>query len=383
MLDVVTVLLWGLAAFYAVFIGWLAIGFRRVRRECPPAFSPERRPTVSVIVPARNEAERILQCLQSVAHNDYPPDRFEIIVVDDFSSDTTATRVRALIDAAIATPGPRLRLLSMHEHAEVPTGRKQDALHVGISAARGEIIMTTDADCRVRPGWIRSMTSAFTRSTGFVAGPVRYDPGPTLFGRFQALEFMALVATGAGGMGMGRPNMCNGANVAYRRAVYLAHGAHLDGPAADEVLAQHLARHTSWAVRFCGQPDAVVETQPLLRFRAFWRQRRRWAGTGPRYPGKPLVATILTVYAFYVVLLATALALPLAPALTPSVLGVLGLKMGSELLLLAPACIHFGQQRLLRYYVIEQPLQVFYVVMVGVAAIVAPPAWKPVTTSHD
>lgn len=359
------------AGFYAALIAYFAVGFRRVRRASVPRIEAKRLPSVSVVVAARNEAGTIAACIRSILANAYPPGRLEVIVVDDGSTDGTADRVGRLQASA-----PSLSLVRLRGPQESGRG-KRAALDAGIAQARGEIILTTDADCTVGPGWVRTMASRFTPETGFVAGPVRYRPGPTLFGRFQALEFLALIATGAGGIGMGRPNMCNGANVAYRRALYARyHDPHDETPASDEVLAQRLARETCWRIRFCAAPAALVETEPVLDVQQFWAQRRRWAGTGPRYPRRRLVAAILGVYAFYVLLLGGLAAAFVVPGLWGPVLAALGLKVGAEVALLWPACRHFGQPWLFRYYLPELPFQILYVVLVGVGAAVARPAWK-------
>lgn len=380
------------AVYYAALFGYFAVGFRRVRRAAASPYDtlPEAaRPFVSVVVAARDEASTIEACLRSILANDYPADRFEVIVVDDFSEDETAALVRRLqrqtrsILAGMdeeADDGASVRLVQMADFAEATTGHKHHALTRGIDHARGDLILTTDADCTVGPRWIDAMAASFTSDTGFVAGPVRYRPGPSLFGRWQALEFLALVATGAGGIGRGRPNMCNSANVAYRRAVYQQFATHRRdrpvNPGHDEVLAQHLAAETPWAVRFCADPAALVKTDPLLNVRAFWAQRRRWAGTGPRYPRRGLVAVILGVYLFYVLLLAGLVAVWLTPALWPIVAFAMGLKIISETTLLYPACVQFGQRRLFRYFLPAQLAQIPYVVFVGVAAALGAPRWK-------
>lgn len=380
------------AVYYAALIGFFAVGFRRVRREGGPerATTMEPLPFVSVVVAARDEEEGIEACLRSILANDYPPDAFEVIVVDDFSEDETPTlvhrlqrqhhRVLAGNDEENKPDAASLRLIRMADYAESSAGHKRHALHRGIESARGGLILTTDADCDAGPRWIRTMTACFTDDTGFVAGPVRYRPGPTLFGHIQALEFLALVATGAGGIGMGKPNMCNSANVAYRREVYerfgLLHHEEAVSPADDEALAQRLAAETTWTVRFCAHPDALIETDPVLDARAFWAQRRRWAGAGPRYPRTGLVAVILGVYLFYVLLLSGLVAAVWMPALWPAVAGAVLLKIASETTLLYPACVHFGQRRLFRYFLPEQLVQIPYVVLVGAAAALGNTHWK-------
>lgn len=393
MILVYSIVLGLAAAYYAALISFFAAGFRRVRREITP--DPSKKslpgedvtPFVSIVIAARNEADSILSCLQSILANEYPASRLEVIVVDDFSEDETAAIVQQLqnkrrpVTAGYVeereTDEPPLRLVRMQDHASSASGHKRHALQQGIAMARGDLVLTTDADCTVGPRWIQSMIAYFNADTGFVAGPVRYRPGPTLFGRLQALEFLALVATGAGGIGMGRPNMCNSANVAYRRDVYERFSTLPNkGPADDEVLAQRLAADTAWNVRFCAHIDALVETDPVLNLRAFWTQRRRWAGTGPRYPHNGLVAIILGVYLFYMLLFWGGIALPFIPALWPAVAVALVLKVGAETSLLLPACRHFGQRWLFRYFLPEQLVQIPYVVLIGLAAALGRTHWK-------
>ena len=378
--------------YYGGLMSLFAWGFRRVRQTSRRQTSAEALPFVSVVVAARDEAASIEACLTSILNADYPKDRSEVIVVDDFSEDETAAtvqRVQRRLRASAVGVGTReaepeapkrLRLIRMSERIGAPTGHKGHALAQGIEAARGEILLTTDADCRVRPGWIREMTRAFGPNTAFVSGPVLYPPGRSRFGDVQALEFLGLVAVGAGAIGIGRPNLCNSANVAYRRAIYDALRPPSDAgplrPNEDEVLLQTIAARTTWDVAFCASPEAVVEAEPAADVRAFFQQRRRWAASGARYPSPALVALIAGVYLFYVMLLAGLVAAPFVPALWPVVLGTLGLKAASEALVLVPACRHFGRARLLGYFLPEQFLQIPYVVFIGAAGALAPVHWK-------
>lgn len=380
-----SVLLLGTGLFYAGLLGFLVWGFRRIRskhRSCSTA--SEDLPFVSVVIAARNEEKEIAACLRSVLKNDYPDECFEVIVVDDDSEDRTAAVVRrlqrrynpALVDAGgVAEHAPeRLRLVQLYGGN---TGHKHAALQRGIAAARGDLILTTDADCRARPGWLRAMANAFTPDTGFVAGPVRYRPGERLFGRLQALEFLGLQAFGAGGIGTGQPSICNSANVAYRREVYEAYAAsHTVGAAADELLLQHLADDPHWDVQFCADPAAIVETDPAPDLQAFLAQRRRWASMGPRYPRKALVATVAVLYLFYVLLLATPGLVWFSPVLILPLLIAFGLKFTAEAALLWPAARFFEQRRLLRYFPLAELLHLPYAVYVGAAGALGEVEWK-------
>jgi hypothetical protein len=420
------VALLGLGAVYAGVMGGFALGFRRVRRAevagptgggLPPVALPTNGtatngttvngtpssalPFVSVIVPARDEAAAISRCLRSILANDYPADRFEVIVVDDLSEDETPERVADLMrqvnrhpvpagieEAAGGSPPPlapspegeRLRLLRMPENLERAQAHKKRAITKGIAHARGEIILSTDADCAVRKGWIRAMAGRFDAETALVSGPVLYPVGHSPVRHVQALEFLGLVAVGAGAIGIGRPNLCNGANVAYRKAVFDALGGfagidHLTS-GDDELLMQKIAYETSWRVRFCPDREATVLTEGAPTLRAFFEQRRRWASKGTHYPDLTLRATVGAIYVFYVALLAGALALPWAPRLAKPLAGALALKALPEAALLGPACRHFGRGRLMGYFPLAQLAQIPYVVAIGAAGALGGYTWK-------
>ena len=104
------------------------------------------RPFVTVIVPVYNGADTIDTCVQSLLAQQYPPGRFEILVVNNASSDDTARRVR------------QYPVLLMHER------RKQSsyaARNCGIQAAHGELIAFTDSDCVAQPDWLQQLVAGF------------------------------------------------------------------------------------------------------------------------------------------------------------------------------------------------------------------------------
>ena len=389
MITPFAVLLLCLAFFYAGITVLFGIGFRKVvhRNSPPPLEAP---PFVSVVIPARNEEDTITACLQAIFSGDYPPDRYEVVVVDDGSTDQTAARVRTLQEEhqetsagrdATPCPSPALHLVQISDDAGASSGHKHAALARGIAAARGEILLTTDADCTTSPQWISSMIRHMTRDTAFVSGPVLYHTGRSVFGDLQALESLGLVALGAGAIGASRPILCNSANVAYRRSAYNrftsppSPGA--PAPAgSDEILIQRIANETDYEVAFCPHPGAAVlaETEPDLR--SFLQQRRRWAATGARYPGLSLRLAIGAVYAFYLLLSISLPMLLFAPGSWPVLAAAFLLKIASEAYLLIPACRYFDRQSLLRYFLPEQLVQLPYVVGIGLFSLLGPVYWK-------
>ncbi len=386
-----TALLLASGLLYALAVGSFAVGFRRVVRERDDVGMPsEPLPFVTVIVPARDEAASITDCLDSIFAGDYPEDHFEVIVVDDLSADATPALVRRAMQRVnrVAVPAgfepehdaePRLRLVQTPENLGRERAHKKRAIEKGIEHARGEIILTTDADGTVPTGWIRAMVATFDADTALVSGPVLYPTG-SVVANVEALEFLGLVAVGAGAIGAGRPNLCNGANVAYRKEVFASLGGfsgidHLTS-GDDELLMQKIAYTTDWRVRFCSDPDAAVLTEAPDSPRAFFEQRRRWASKGAHYPHPALVALIGAIYSFYVLLLGGLLALPFAPALAFPLAAGFALKALPEAALLGPACRQFGRSRLMAYFLPAQLLHLPYIVAMGAAGALGGYEWK-------
>ncbi|HEX9951309.1 MAG TPA: glycosyltransferase [Rubricoccaceae bacterium] len=382
-----------LGAAYAARLGGWAVGLQRVFREADArAPVPDARlPTVTVVVPARNEEATLGACLDSVLAQDYPAGLLNVIVVDDDSTDATADVVMDRMRAAfLAAPGvartepdddapdeadeppARLMLIRIPENRRRERAHKKAAIEKAVAQATGELILTTDADCTVPPGWARALASAFDGpETAFVSAPVAYTLGrrPSLFVRVQALDFFGLMACGAGSIGLGRPTLANGASVAYRRETFAALGGfsgvdHVTS-GDDELLMQKVAYQTPLDVRFCPDGAAVVETLPVHTLRAFVHQRRRWASKGALYPPR-LQAMLLGIGAFFIALVVAAVALPFVPALAPYLAAAVALKAAGDLAVLVPATRRFGQTRLLWGYPAHLVLHAPYSLLVAV-----------------
>lgn len=398
-------LLLGLAGVYALQVVAAAVGLRRTLRARPAAL-PGGAPFVSVIVPARDEAGVIERCLASIRACDYPFERFEIIVVDDLSEDATPEIVEALIARSRATArvavladgsedeevdephGPRMTLLRMPENLERTRAHKKRAIEKGVGQARGDIILTTDADCVVPRGWIRSMAASFgdvevdpdlARVTAFVSGPVLYRIERSPLMRMQALEFLGLVSLGAGLIGLGRPVTCNGANVAYRRDVFLTLGGfsgidHLTS-GDDELLMQKVDRQTPHRVRFCADTGAAVVTDGVRSLREFVQQRRRWASKGMHYP-RGIIAWGSALYLFHAALVAGAVAWPMVPAIGPAVAAAFMIDVVAGATLVGQAALHFRRPQLLAWLVPTEVLRLPYLVAIALAGAFGGFEWK-------
>lgn len=381
-----------LSGAYAWRLASFARGFRAVARQSDarPALPTAALPSMTIVVPARDEADSIGACVDAILAQDYPADRLEIIVVDDDSSDATPDLVRARMPRVVAgdvpadaPTGPALRLVQIPENRRRARAHKKAAIEKAVAHATGELILTTDADCHVPPTWARTMAAAFdTDAVAFVSGPVRYHlaPGAGLFSRLQAMDFFGLMACGAGGIGLGRPNLANGACVAYRRDVFERLGGFsgIDHVTSgdDELLMQKIAYGPAGLdVRFCAAPEAMVLTAPVESLRAFVHQRKRWASKGANYPPQ-LQRMLVGLVAFFFALTAAFVALPFAPALWPYVLGALGVKAVADLAVLVPSARRFGQTRVLAVFPLHLVLHAPHSLLVGILGPMGRFEWK-------
>ena len=266
------VTLLALAVLYLMGALWFYWGTRRGKKhrfEQTPLT-----PLVSVVVAARDEAACIGDCLQSLRTQDYPSDSYEIIVVDDHSSDGTAAIVEQWEDTAVA-----VQLVQSADR-----GSKKAALQTGVEVARGDIILTTDADCQVPSGWIRGLVAHFGPGVGMVIGVAQIGvPADISGGRsgYEAVDFTILMTCIWGSAGWGRPMAASGQNLAYHRAAYQAVGGYakvMHRASGDDVLLMQLIRATrQWKIAFADAPETFVRHPVTPSWRGLVSKRSRWA----------------------------------------------------------------------------------------------------------
>jgi cellulose synthase/poly-beta-1,6-N-acetylglucosamine synthase-like glycosyltransferase len=281
---------------YALLSGQLVRGLNNLNQPSHP--DPRQFPKVTVLIAARNEEFRIRKCLDCLAAQDYPRERTEILVVDDRSTDGTEG---ILSEYSARIPG--FGYFSIRETAPGLSPKKH-ALSQGLLRAGGDIIITTDADCIMGPGWIRSLVREFGPDTGLVSGlTTYYDAGAGLWKRIQDLEFFSYAVVAASLIGLKFPVNGNANNLAYRREVFdsvsgfATHGGIVSGD--DDFLIQAIHKQGRWAIRYVVTPESQVRTEPPGDLRLFWEQRKRWASKCSLYQPKQ-VAFLALIFAYYV-----------------------------------------------------------------------------------
>jgi poly-beta-1,6-N-acetyl-D-glucosamine synthase len=252
---------------YVVFLLFLWIGWKKATGRKEPLASDEQ--LITVVVPVRNEEKNIKRLLKQILDQDYGS--FEIICVDDHSDDETIKVLESLKD-------PRLRVMPNNGKG------KKKALTTAVQHARGQIILTTDADCSIQKSWLSTINRYFVHPRiQLVMGSVVMMNGRKLFSHMQQIEFVSLVGASASTAAMRHPLMCNGANLGFRKEAFIrvdGYEGNFDIASGDDefLMRKILGMYGDESVVFCAEKRSTVHTKSQPSLKAFVHQRIRWAG---------------------------------------------------------------------------------------------------------
>lgn len=326
---------------------------------------------VSVIVPFRNEANTLAFLLEDLSKQKYLA--FEIILVNDHSEDDSLKVISRICEKSSRLK-EQVRVVHCTEHSG-----KKAALTLGIVQAKGDIILTTDADCRVGNEWVESMLSHFTDDTMMVVGGVRLSAS-SFFEKLQQLEFVSLIGSGAATLGWNLPSMANGANLAYRKIAFEKVGGYAGNehiPSGDdEFLLRKIVDQYSEAVRFADHPTSIVETRPADTLKTFIQQRLRWAGKWRMHTGLFSKVLALSIFFFQLTFLTLPILLMFKIIAWPLALVVMGCKVVGEFLFLYPVSHRLGVKFPWLAFGALQFIYPYYVVAVGLLANGSKYTWK-------
>lgn len=281
---------------YVITIGLLIYGFDKIETTQNSNLFPKI--SFSIIVPFRNEETNFLNLLKSISELEYPKNWYEIIVVNDNSDDNS---VSIFNKWKLENQMIQSRLL---ENIRVSHSPKKDAIATAISQVKNEWIITTDADCIVSKNWLLAFDS-FIQSNDLemIVGAVILSPAlsrgeraktrKNIFAKFlnyfQFVDMLSLQGTTIGSFGLENPFMCNGANFAYTKNLFLELNG-FDGndkiASGDDVfLLQKAIQFRPEKVRYLKNRESIVFTKPEENWSKLFFQRVRWASKTVSYNG--------------------------------------------------------------------------------------------------
>ncbi len=239
---------------------------------------------ISVLIPVRNEATHIFRLLNVLRKQSYTP--VEYLVINDHSDDATVLEVERFQQLYPDFP---VRLLAL----ENTFSGKKAALTQGVNEAKGELIVTTDADVWPQENWLAVMAQAYEQTDAnlLVGGVgIRAIRPHSFLETVQTIEQTALQAFAGGWLMAGVPVLCSGANLAYPKKVFeQVHGYAGDTVTSgdDLFLMQRIQRLGKQKIHWVEDGDVLVETAASSSWQAFVQQRKRWSGKFFRYRSIP------------------------------------------------------------------------------------------------
>lgn len=317
---------------------------------------------VSVIVPARNEEKNLEFLLNDLKKQNYPFSNYEVILVDDHSDDSTSE-----IITRFSSANNNFLHISLQKNER----GKKSAIKKAVSLSKGDLILTTDADCRLSAMWISSFVFLYNKNKPkIIAGPVLMDYSGDFFSRMQSLEFISLIGSGAGAIGAGHPIMCNGANLAFEKEAFTEEmkQSNKDSFASgdDIFFMLKIKKSNPGSIVFNKSPDAIVRTVPNYTPSGFIAQRKRWVSKSRAYRDRDIIFTAILVFLINSLILI---------CLAGSFFSIIFLYLFSFLFLIKSIPDYFFLKRLCRFFnkpelmIVFLPLQIIYPLYIVFTAI--------------
>ena len=351
---------------YLFLIGSLIYGFDKIAEFKLEDSVPVTK--FSIIIPFRNEAKHLPQLLETIKHLNYPKTMFEVILVNDHSTDDSEAKINFNLKGLKAFD------ISVILNERKTNSPKKDAITTAIAIAKYDWIVTTDADCKLPKYWLDTFDNYLQKHRANVlVAPVTYDVASSFFERFQLLDILSLQGATVGGFGINKPFLCNGANLAYRKSTFIevnGFEGNADIASGDDVfLLEKAVKHNKKLVHYIKSDLIIVSTKALSNFKLLKAQRVRWASKTSSYQN-----TFGKITGFIVLLMnALLLCLPLLYAIQIITLKILAytfvIKVLVDFLLLFKTARFFNQEQYLASYLfscILYPLFSVYIAFISV-----------------
>jgi len=268
-IEIYILLLAGILYFTRILI--YSVGSKRERRYSYPNEDKISKEFISVIIPARNEENNIKRCVESLLDSDYPNDKYEIIIVNDRSEDNTLNILKEYEEHIKI-----INIIEKNPHQNLQG--KVGAIQAGIENSKGELLLFTDADCRVHKKWIETISKLFNEyGVDFIASFALIE-SDSIFGKIQGVEWVMTNTMAAGEVGVGSPYGCYGNNISYRKSAYEKIGGYknIKFSVTEDLALLQAMNNNNKRVKYICNPEAVVYTLPEKSIKDLLNQQKRW-----------------------------------------------------------------------------------------------------------
>jgi len=370
--------------FYMVLIGYYLRSWILVPVQVNEAnYKPST--FISIIIPARNEEKNIQDCLDSILRQSYPEQLMEVFVVDDYSTDKTAQLVLKYTDA-------RIKLISLKTFMkdEKIFAYKKKSIEIAIGLSSGELILTTDADCKASSDWLITLERFYKKNNpAIIAMPVKIKSSTNFLSAFESLDFITMQGITGAAVSKKQLNLCNGANLAYTKKAFEAVSGFkgIDEIASgDDMLLMEKISSQPGGISYLKSKAVIIETNPTSSWKQFIQQRQRWASKSTAYKDIKLKSILAFIYVFNLCVLITGFSFFIFNQslhidnfiISPFIIFIilLGLKIFIEFIFLFTITKFFKQRSILWWFPLAAILHMLYILVAGFLGMTKTYKWK-------
>lgn len=350
----------------AFMVGWLKIPTHTVNGKN----TLQQHTKISVVIAFRNEENNLPSLLNSLRLQDYPTKDYEIILINDHSEDNGVELLKKEFAKL-----PKLNLLHLPEGVN----GKKEAVQLGFKQARGELIVTTDADCIVPPKWLSVYNEFYIaqHKPDMIIGLVDLITSSSILKKIFRLEFLSLIASSAGASGINRPVFNNAANLAIK-AECVKSDLDLKKKlvSGDDVFLLHQFKMNQLIIKLLKCKDHLVKSQAPEGLGEFFSQRVRWASKAVAYRDKDTILVSWVIFATNLGLLSSYFIFPLARNFFPLIIAW-GIKLTVDISVFILHKKHFELK--LADFLLVPIIELFYPIYIVISAIsgkLKPFQWK-------
>ena len=353
---------------YLILVIYLITGW--LKSNSKPQQTPTHNAKFSIIIPFRDEILSIKSCIQSLCELNYPKDFYELILVNDNSTDNSAH----FADEEIKNL-PNAQLLNLTKKKG-----KKAALELGISMANNPIIITTDADCNYQTSWLKSINRLYQETNAkMIIGPVLFSY-QNIFDKIQALDFLSLTGTTISTHACNHKILSNGANLIFEKKAFtdINGYSHIDSiPTGDDILLlQKFDSAYPNSIKMLKNLDCIVRSAPAKNFAEYLNQRIRWASKISSHQNTFSQILGIIIFLSNSSLLVLLLLCIVNINLLEFFMIPFVLKCIIDFLFLFLVARFFGEKRLLWFLVITELFNMFTVPIITITSIFKGYSWK-------
>ncbi len=348
----------------AISIGWFKIKETSINNDLQDIN------TFSIIIPFKNEASNLTPLLKDLSQLNYSVSNYEIIFVNDDSVDDSVE----LISKYISSNNLSWLLLSS-------SGGKKKAIEKAINKAQNKYIISIDADCRIPDGILKAYnTTLIKRETKMISGPVAFYSNNRIFGQLLELEFISLIGSGAGSIGIEKPIMMNAANMLFERklAIEASNKVYNDKTkSGDDIFLMHflIEKYGANEIQFLKNKDAIISTKAPTNVTELIKQRIRWTAKARHYKiNFTSIAALIVLFLNFIFMIS--FFMMFLPEYSTLFLFIFIVKTIIDLPLLFSTASFLGQKNRLILLPLLQFIYPFYIVTTAFAGLLSKESWE-------